>query len=1038
MQTASKNNRKQAPLPEPGRIGRFLFVWIAAAVLIVLCLIPFYAYIWRASTESRTRSKCETVAHALFEQGSNNWKNNFDWMRVEREAYCAVNAIAAWAGIYGGTNEEEIARIFTDTAMPLPDGIALLKNQEDYQVLTGDFPRDEFDYVAALANEQEEEWGCSYNEDGELIEDGGRLNEYSGLTIVDNTWYYSTYLPLSDTFAIGKKSEDAIQIPDELLVLDESIDTADADILMVLAGGYEVLRVKGDLDISVGDTIPEENRKEGWLKIGDDWYIAGSAGNDYFQIYAVVPSSEVSSRNIFSPLIPALLFAMLFLLTMLYAWFLRYDIMRGRVEKDGNKNTPQELFELMKRHMRRMFIMIALIAVSAFLLFSALYVVDDARIWGSSILDEIEGFFEDDDITAIVMTDAMRKNECDLADLICEIVPGVPGRCSSAALQDLGDGIGKSLFMLDRKGTVEAASSSEYDFSGLFDENSEWAPLRAVLEGKADHVFTIVGEGNTASVCLGVRRQGSLGMLVYLDYVTIPVSIEGYYSNYKVPDGLLLVTVDAQSGMILSSSQDAYSGMDASAIGLKDETLRNGFAGDVLINGTNYFVQTRSGEERVSLIAADLTYLTKKYLPVILLTVAAGLVLVILLFWAVGTLQKKTWRNLMVQEPHAQTSDFGREEKKKNRRIEQQTKALREKEKENTEEKEQEEKEQEEQEETASFYRESDGNLRSDRSAVGRWLTLRTPFHSMSADEKFRFVLHILVILAFACAYFLYQGKEKNGIKGSAFAFLLQHTWQNGFNIYAICYAILVIILIFAVTILIRRLVLLISKNFGSRGETIARLIGSFIGYLSVIGAIGYSLMYLGVNTMTILASAGIVGLGISIGAKDLIADILAGVSIVFEGEFRTGDIVEIGGFRGQVEEIGIRTTKVMALGNVKVFRNSEVSGVINLTQRYSIASVKVSVSRAEPLEKVEEIFKRELPAIREKIPQAVEDISMSGLVEVNTANVILAFSTKCRESDRYGIELRLKRELDLLMERENIGSWGLWKKPEGYMPPPL
>ena len=218
-----------------------------------------------------------------------------------------------------------------------------------------------------------------------------------------------------------------------------------------------------------------------------------------------------------------------------------------------------------------MFIMIALIAVSAFLLFSALYVVDDARIWGSSILDEIEGFFEDDDITAIVMTDAMRKNECDLADLICEIVPGVPERCSSAALQDLGDGIGKSLFMLDRKGTVEAASSSEYDFSGLFDENSEWAPLRAVLEGKADHVFTIVGEGNTASVCLGVRRQGSLGMLVYLDYVTLPVSIEGYYSNYKVPDGLLLVTVDAQSGMILSSSQDAYSGMDASAIGLKDE-----------------------------------------------------------------------------------------------------------------------------------------------------------------------------------------------------------------------------------------------------------------------------------------------------------------------------------------------------------------------------------------------------------------------------------------------------------------------------------
>ena len=137
------------------------------------------------------------------------------------------------------------------------------------------------------------------------------------------------------------------------------------------------------------------------------------------------------------------------------------------------------------------------------------------------------------------------------------------------------------------------------------------------------------------------------------------------------------------------------------------------------------------------------------------------------------------------------------------------------------------------------------------------------------------------------------------------------------------------------------------------------------------------------------------------------------------------------------MEEIGIRTTKVMALGNVKVFRNSEISGVINLTQRYSIASVKVMVSRAEPLEKVEKIFRRELGRIRRKIPQAVEDISPGGIAEVNPANIVLSFSTKCREADRYSVERTLMREFNLVMEKEHIGSWGYPKVPDGHTPPP-
>ena len=66
-----------------------------------------------------------------------------------------------------------------------------------------------------------------------------------------------------------------------------------------------------------------------------------------------------------------------------------------------------------------------------------------------------------------------------------------------------------------------------------------------------------------------------------------------------------------------------------------------------------------------------------------------------------------------------------------------------------------------------------------------------------------------------------------------------------------------------------------------------------------------------GVNTSTLLASAGVLTLVIGLGAQSLVADVVAGLFIVIEGEYLVGDIVVIDGWRGTVKEIGIRTTKV-------------------------------------------------------------------------------------------------------------------------------
>ena len=85
----------------------------------------------------------------------------------------------------------------------------------------------------------------------------------------------------------------------------------------------------------------------------------------------------------------------------------------------------------------------------------------------------------------------------------------------------------------------------------------------------------------------------------------------------------------------------------------------------------------------------------------------------------------------------------------------------------------------------------------------------------------------------------------------------------------------------------------MLSKS--KRGATIVKLLNSFIKYLLAIIAIMLILNAWGVDTATLLAGAGILSLVIGLGAQSLIADIIAGMFIVFEGEFQVGSRTQAG-----------------------------------------------------------------------------------------------------------------------------------------------
>ena len=208
----------------------------------------------------------------------------------------------------------------------------------------------------------------------------------------------------------------------------------------------------------------------------------------------------------------------------------------------------------------------------------------------------------------------------------------------------------------------------------------------------------------------------------------------------------------------------------------------------------------------------------------------------------------------------------------------------------------------------------------------------------------------------------------------------------------------------------------------GKKAKTVSRLVLSFIKWVIFLCALFFTLDAWGADTTTLLASAGVLTLIIGLGSQSLIADILAGIFIVFEGEFQVGDIVIIDSWRGEVQEIGMRTTKLVdAGGNIKIVNNSEIKTIINQTQELSVAKTYVSVSYNARIEKIEAVISDNIAKVRQKIPAILEGPYYKGVAELGESGVSLLFIAKCKEDDIYQVQRDLNREIKIMFDDNNV-----------------
>jgi len=191
----------------------------------------------------------------------------------------------------------------------------------------------------------------------------------------------------------------------------------------------------------------------------------------------------------------------------------------------------------------------------------------------------------------------------------------------------------------------------------------------------------------------------------------------------------------------------------------------------------------------------------------------------------------------------------------------------------------------------------------------------------------------------------------------------------------------------------------------------------NWIGSLVIIMLVIYSaLKEFDIDLTPLIAGAGIMGLAFGFGGQYLIRDLINGVFILLEGQYRVNDVVKIGEYGGLVEGINLRITTLRDLeGRVIIVPNGEIKTVVNFTREFSQALLDIGVAYKENVDRVMEVMK-EVAAGMRKDPYfrrlILGDLEMLGVDSFDSSQVTIKCRIKTLPIKQWEVAREFRRRL--------------------------
>lgn len=175
-----------------------------------------------------------------------------------------------------------------------------------------------------------------------------------------------------------------------------------------------------------------------------------------------------------------------------------------------------------------------------------------------------------------------------------------------------------------------------------------------------------------------------------------------------------------------------------------------------------------------------------------------------------------------------------------------------------------------------------------------------------------------------------------------------------------------------------------------------------------------------GINTNSILATAGIGGVAIGFGAQYVVRDVISGMIILAEDQYRVGDYVSIEGVSGIIEDVGLRLTKVRDFtGELHIIQNGNIKIVTNKSRGPQRAWVQVYLPHNTDLDMTTGIIEKACAKVKEKYPSITEGPSLLGITDFGEYDMVMSIKAMVEDLKHWEVERELRRIIleDLVAE---------------------
>lgn len=190
--------------------------------------------------------------------------------------------------------------------------------------------------------------------------------------------------------------------------------------------------------------------------------------------------------------------------------------------------------------------------------------------------------------------------------------------------------------------------------------------------------------------------------------------------------------------------------------------------------------------------------------------------------------------------------------------------------------------------------------------------------------------------------------------------------------------------------------------------ETLTKSVVRYVLYFIAV-AIALGQLGLGATMQSMLATAGIGGLAIGIGAQSLIKDVVTGFFMLFEDELSVGDYVTIGDITGTVEEISLRTTSIRGYrGELNVIPNGNIAVMTNYTRGDYLAEINIDVAYEADVERARAVMLEEAKKYATEHDHVTGEPVVTGITAMKESGVTIRLNMQVKQLKHWETERAL------------------------------